>query len=202
VSSPPARKKKSSSPAETVEAKLREVGLSWPEVTEHFPWGHRTLKVRGKAFVFMGGDADTWSLSLKLPESGLAALDLPFAAPTGYGLGKSGWVTSTFAARERPPAALLTAWLRESYEAVAPRRLLRNPVSTTGKVPSKPKVKANARTKAKPRAPRKPPVQVKANPAAKGKPARAGGASTRRLARSKAKNARRPRTVAGVRDSG
>lgn len=36
------------------EAALRELGLSFPETTEDFPWGHRTLKVRGKAFVFMG----------------------------------------------------------------------------------------------------------------------------------------------------
>ena len=30
------------------EAALRELGLSWPETTEDFPWGHRTLKVKGK----------------------------------------------------------------------------------------------------------------------------------------------------------
>lgn len=26
------------------EAALRDLGLSWPETTEDFPWGHRTLK--------------------------------------------------------------------------------------------------------------------------------------------------------------
>ena len=31
------------------------------------------------------------------------ALSLPFVTPTGYGLAKSGWVTATFTARDKPP---------------------------------------------------------------------------------------------------
>ena len=31
------------------ELALREAGMAYPEVTEDFPWGHRTLKVKGKA---------------------------------------------------------------------------------------------------------------------------------------------------------
>lgn len=32
---------------------LREQGLGYPESTEDFPWGHRALKVKGKAFAFL-----------------------------------------------------------------------------------------------------------------------------------------------------
>lgn len=109
-----------------VEARLREQGLAYPEVTEHFPWGHRVLKVRGKSFVFMseGHDGKGFSVSVKLPSSGVAALVLPFAAPTGYGMGKSGWVTASFARGEPIPGELLAAWLEESYRAIAPRKLV------------------------------------------------------------------------------
>jgi hypothetical protein len=63
-------------------------------------------------------------LSVKLPGSASLALALPFASPTAYGLGKSGWVTARFAPRERPPLALLKRWIDESYRAVAPKRLV------------------------------------------------------------------------------
>jgi len=124
--------------------------MSWPKVTEHFPWGHRTLKVGTKAFVFMGGEEGTFSLSLKLPVSGLAALDLPFVTPTGYGLGKSGWVTCTFGPGEAQPTDLLLTWLRESYEAVAPKRLLQD------KRGGAPTLAAKASRAAKSAGPRKP----------------------------------------------
>ncbi len=106
------------------ELALRDYGMSFPEVTEDFPWGHRTLKVKKKAFVFMGNDENGgFSLSVKLPESGQAALSLPFTEPTGYGLGKSGWVSAAFAPKVAIPVELLKSWLRESYLAVAPKKL-------------------------------------------------------------------------------
>ena len=54
----------------------------------------------------------------------LKVLDLLFAKPTGYGLGKSGWVSATFEAKDRPPIEILKGWIRESYLAVAPKKLL------------------------------------------------------------------------------
>lgn len=130
------------------EARLRELGLSFPETTEDFPWGHRALKVRGKAFVFMGtgkdGGAshDDFFISCKLPESAPLALTLPGVAPTGYGLGRSGWVSAQY----RPgkaPVAMLEDWLRESYCAIAPKKLAAL-VGGAGPV-SKPKPKARAK---------------------------------------------------------
>jgi hypothetical protein len=62
--------------------------------------------------------------SVKLPESGADVLDLPFTKPTGYGLGKSGWVTATFDPKDAPPLEILQGWIAESYRAVAPKKLV------------------------------------------------------------------------------
>jgi predicted DNA-binding protein (MmcQ/YjbR family) len=75
--------------------------------------------------VFLGHDAsDGFGMSVKLPKSAEMALLLPFATPTGYGLGKSGWVSVHFDAKQSPPIDLLAEWLDESYRAVAPAKLV------------------------------------------------------------------------------
>jgi predicted DNA-binding protein (MmcQ/YjbR family) len=106
-------------------AALRVHGMAFPEVVEEFPWGHPTLKVKGKAFIFMGGaeDGQGFSVTVKLTDSHGAALMMPFAQPAGYGLGKSGWVTCTFKKGDRAPVELLQVWTTESYRAVAPKKL-------------------------------------------------------------------------------
>ena len=63
-------------------------------------------------------------LSVKLPESSYSALGLPFTEPTGYGLGKSGWVSANFGLKETPPVELLQDWIEESYRAIAPKKLV------------------------------------------------------------------------------
>ena len=106
--------------------KLRSTALTYPEAYEESPWGELAMKVRKKAFVFMGpGDGSRLSLSLKLPDSSGAALELPEAAPTGYGLGKHGWVSFRFEPGADPPMGQILDWLDESYRAVAPKRLVR-----------------------------------------------------------------------------
>jgi predicted DNA-binding protein (MmcQ/YjbR family) len=105
------------------ENRLREIAIAFPEVHEDFPWGHRAMKVRKKAFAFIALDEEGLSLSLKLPASGVMALALPFASPTGYGLGRSGWVTCRFAPSDEIPLELLEEWLKESYQAIAPKKL-------------------------------------------------------------------------------
>jgi predicted DNA-binding protein (MmcQ/YjbR family) len=107
------------------EAVLRAHALSYPEAHEEFPWGEPVVKVRGKVFVFFGRPEEGGlGLSVKLPGSATLALDLPFASPTAYGLGRSGWVTARFPPREGPPVELLKRWIDESYRAVAPKRLV------------------------------------------------------------------------------
>jgi predicted DNA-binding protein (MmcQ/YjbR family) len=104
---------------------LRACALKYPGAEEHFPWGERVIKVKGKIFIFLGHtQEDGLALSVKLPHSHEAALMLPFASPTGYGLGKAGWISARFEKKEKPPLELLQIWLDESYRAVAPRTLL------------------------------------------------------------------------------
>ena len=105
-------------------ARLRKIALSYPEAHEDMPWGHHAIKVKGKSFVFLAADGETFSLSAKLPSSGGVALKLPFASPTEYGLGRSGWVTGRFARGARVPLDVLRLWVDESYRAIAPKRLV------------------------------------------------------------------------------
>ncbi|MSP47837.1 MAG: MmcQ/YjbR family DNA-binding protein [Alphaproteobacteria bacterium] len=107
-----------------IEAILREHALTFPETHEDFPWGERALKVKGKVFVFMRSADGTLGFSVKLPYSRDDALAEPFAKPTGYGLGKSGWVSFSFEAADEAPVDRIKRWIGESYRAVAPRRLV------------------------------------------------------------------------------
>lgn len=112
------------------EKALRALALGYPETLEEFPWGERVIKVRRKVFVFMGhghGEGKgtrVLSLSVKLPETGTMALLLPFVEPTGYGLGKSGWITARFPSADVAPVELIAEWIDESYRAVAPKALV------------------------------------------------------------------------------
>jgi predicted DNA-binding protein (MmcQ/YjbR family) len=111
----------------SLEQELRDHAMSFPEAHEDRPWGHIAVKVKKKAFVFLGGEkeAKELSLSVKLPQSRDMAADLPFAEPTGYGLGKSGWVTARFDKASDVPLDLLRSWIEESYRAIAPKKLVK-----------------------------------------------------------------------------
>jgi predicted DNA-binding protein (MmcQ/YjbR family) len=116
-------KKRSGKKMTLSKAALRDFALGYPGAREEFPWGERVIKVGKKVFVFLGmADGDELGLSVKLPESGPMALLLPFAQPTGYGLGKSGWVSARFVASDDPPLGMLREWIDESYRAVAPKK--------------------------------------------------------------------------------
>ena len=101
---------------------MRARALAYPDTEEAFPWGERVVKVKGKVFVFMGDalERELLHLSVKLPVTGKAVLKRPYAKPTGYALGKSGWVSLA------PGSATIELeeifrWLDESYRAVAPK---------------------------------------------------------------------------------
>lgn len=105
---------------------LRSWAMSYPEATEEFPWGHSAIKVRKKTFVFLSCTKESLGLSVKLPQSREAAVTLTDAVPTGYGLGKHGWVSAKFAVGEEPvPVEMLQAWIDESYRALAPKGLIK-----------------------------------------------------------------------------
>lgn len=104
--------------------RLRARALKYPEATEDFPWGERAIKVRGKAFLFLRAEGRSVSFSVKLPQSAAEALELPYAQPTAYGLGKHGWVTADVDGSRDAPVGTFEAWLEESYRAVAPKKLV------------------------------------------------------------------------------
>ena len=117
-------KSKKSTTTPKLADEIRALALSLPEVNEDFPWGHSAFKVKGKkAFVFMSEEEGTMSFSLKLPLSRDFALSFPFAEPTGYGLGKSGWVTVRVGKNDYVAPDVVRAWVIESYRAVAPKKL-------------------------------------------------------------------------------
>src|SRR5437588_1901018 len=95
------------------EAALRAAALAYPGATEEFPWGHRAIKVKGKIFLTLAREDGALHVTVKLPVSNAHAISLPFAAPTGYGLGKSGWVTATFRPGGAVPVDLLADWIDE-----------------------------------------------------------------------------------------
>ncbi len=107
------------------EAALREIGLSYPEAYEEFPWGQRAIKVKKKIFFTVNADPEGLGLTLKLPNSGKEALLLPFTEPTHYGMGKYGWVTARFGPKEEPPMFLIRDWIEESFRAVAPKTMVK-----------------------------------------------------------------------------
>lgn len=110
---------------ETARRKLKEFGLAYPEAHSKSPWpGHDDLAVRNKTFAYLNAAGEPLSISCKLPLTGQMALTLLFASPTGYGLGKSGWVTATFGPKEVPPLDLLKDWIDESYRVQAPKKLV------------------------------------------------------------------------------
>jgi predicted DNA-binding protein (MmcQ/YjbR family) len=111
-------------PLKRPEAALRKFALTFPETVEEFPWDHSAFKVKGKIFVILSRDEGRLNVTVKLPESRAHALGLPFAQPTGYGLGKHGWVTGTFAPGDGVPIDMLREWIAESFRAIAPKKLV------------------------------------------------------------------------------
>ena len=108
----------------TLHDQLRSFIFGLPEAWEDHPWGESVAKVGKKVFVFMGGGESpdgTAHFTIKLPLSHDEALALPFTETPGYGLDRGHWVTVH--APPDTPLEMLTGWIVESYQAVAPRAL-------------------------------------------------------------------------------
>lgn len=120
-----ARNAKKASAAMT---ELRTFGLRYPGAHTKSPWpGHLDLAVKGKTFAFMSTDGEPFSITCKLPDSGVAALMFPFASAAAYGLGKSGWVNAKLEHGVTPPPEIMQVfkdWIDESYRATAPKKLI------------------------------------------------------------------------------
>jgi predicted DNA-binding protein (MmcQ/YjbR family) len=133
----------------STETALRKFALTFPDSTEEFPWGERAIKVKGKIFVCLSRHTGDLHLSCKLPVSGSSALEMPGVEPTGYGLGKHGWVTAKFTGEDAIPLDLLREWVDESFRAVAPKTVLakleHGEMSQTTVKPAKKKPKKQGR---------------------------------------------------------
>jgi predicted DNA-binding protein (MmcQ/YjbR family) len=107
-------------------ARLEGIVVRLPEAerVDIAEWGdHPTFRVRGKNFVF--SDQAATSLSLKLPKEEAAAVVAtePAVEPSGYGLGRHGWISVTVGADA--DWQQLEEWVRTSYTLVAPKKLAR-----------------------------------------------------------------------------
>jgi len=108
-------------------AALMAHALTLPEAWEDHPWGENVAKVGKKVFVFFGVPdprSEQLIVCVKLPHSGVAALDLGFTEPAGYGMGKHGWVAARIGPRERVDVKVIQGWIEESYRAIAPKKLV------------------------------------------------------------------------------
>ena len=108
-----------------IRRKVLAFALSLPGAYEDDPWSEAVAKVNKKVFVFLGvgEDPSLLGMSVKLDDSLDQALAVPGASPTGYGLGRAGWVNVPFR-NTSPPLPVLTDWVEESFRRVAPRRLV------------------------------------------------------------------------------
>src|ERR1700742_3176379 len=112
-------------PSDAAVLALREFGLTFPGAHTKSPWpGHMDLAVRDKTFAYLSVPGEPFLLSCKLPHSSITALTLPFAQPTAWGLGKSGWVSASFTEKQMPPIELFKSWIDESYRAQAPKKFI------------------------------------------------------------------------------
>jgi predicted DNA-binding protein (MmcQ/YjbR family) len=108
-------------------AKLEAIVARLPEAArvDIEAWGGEpTFRVHGKNFVFASPDATSLSVKLPKEEADAVVATDPRAEPTGYGLGRSGWISVSLpgrvsAARWRE----IEEWVRTSYTLIAPKRL-------------------------------------------------------------------------------
>lgn len=107
-----------------IRQKILQFALGFPGAWEDHPWEEDVVKVGKKIFVFLGiEDSSNPGMTVKLDESHEQALAVLGAEPTGYGLGRAGWVDVPFR-DTTPPLEVLKDWVEESYRRVAPKQLV------------------------------------------------------------------------------
>ena len=87
--------------------------------------GEPTFRVRGKNFVFAAMDASGISVKLPKEEAEAVVATDPTAEPTGYGLGRHGWVSVPIGKADAARWRQVEEWVRTSYTMVAPKKLAR-----------------------------------------------------------------------------
>ena len=104
-------------------------GLTLPETDAAPGWAFtRCLRVRGRMFVVFGDKAeplDALTITVKLPTSYEMVQDLDFVRPGSAWYRQHHWAIAYFGPGDDVMAELgtLKAWLRQSYVAMAPKKL-------------------------------------------------------------------------------
>jgi hypothetical protein len=120
---------KKQTPHQRAEAELAAYGLTFPEAALGSGWATlRALDVRKKTFVLFGDKAeplDALTIVMKLPISAPMAETLPFVRPPRGWYKQHNWVTAHFGPDDDIFAEMptLKGWLRQSYLAIAPKKL-------------------------------------------------------------------------------
>jgi hypothetical protein len=116
-------------PHQRAEAELTAYGLTFPETSAGPGWTiTRALYVRKKMFAVFGATGeplDALTLIMKLPISAEMAEALPFVRPARGWYKQHHWLTAHFGAEDDVLAEMdtLKSWLKQSYVAVAPKKL-------------------------------------------------------------------------------
>jgi len=103
---------------------LGKIALKFPETEAGTSCNKTAYKARGKSFLFVGADADTWNAMFKPGDSKAEFQSLAIQDPNRYSLGKTGWATLTFSHKEAPKSADLKRWIEESFRQIAPKKLV------------------------------------------------------------------------------
>lgn len=116
-------------PHQRAEEDLTAFGLTFPETTAGPAWiPARGLYVKKKMFCVFGAKGeslDALTILMKLPISAEMAEELPFVRPARGWFKQHNWVTAHFGPEDDVMAemATLKGWLKQSYVAVAPKKL-------------------------------------------------------------------------------
>jgi predicted DNA-binding protein (MmcQ/YjbR family) len=107
----------------TIEQRIRDLALSFPEAYEDRPWGDFPVFKVGENKVFCWAVAENGAvhvtLKLTAEEREIAHL-LPYVRTASY-VGRYGWITAAVTDEESLESAL--EWLRESYWLKCPAEL-------------------------------------------------------------------------------
>lgn len=102
---------------------LRALAMQYPEAEEGTSCNKLSFKARKKAFLYVGADAESYNVMLKLTDS-IAEAEKLGAKSDAYSPGNNGWTRIIMPLDDAPPAGLLERWIDESYRALAHKELV------------------------------------------------------------------------------
>jgi predicted DNA-binding protein (MmcQ/YjbR family) len=107
--------------------RLERIVARLPEATrvDIEAWGGEpTFRVRNKNFIFTDQPVSRMSVKLPIEEAEAVVATDPGAVPTGYGLGRHGWVSVEVGdTADGQRWEQVEEWVRTSYTLVAPKSL-------------------------------------------------------------------------------